>query len=66
VADRVTLLMTFAPGATAFRLDGDGDGGRMALVFGREDIVNAIAAYTMFSGDDGPRTVRVTFEEAPR
>ena len=58
----ITLDMTLAPGATAFRLDGDGDGGRMALVFGRDDVMNAIGAYTMFHDENGPCVVKVSFE----
>lgn len=63
---QVTMEMQLAPGRS-FSLDSDGDGGRIALIFGRDDVMNAIAVYTLITPANGDghheaRPVLVTFE----
>lgn len=63
--DAVQLVVSLAPGATAFRLDGQGDGGRIALDFDRTQVGAALAVYSLIAPTDGEdRLVRVRFELA--
>ena len=64
MSDRaVTLLVSLAPGSTAFRLDGAGDGGRMVLDFDRSQLAKAIEVYALLAPSAGEeRVVQVVFE----
>jgi len=65
MSEGIVVLMTLAEGATAFRLRGDGDGGRMALDFDRSQVAQAVGAYALMVDEDAEqRLVRVTFEVA--
>ena len=59
--DDVTVLVQFKSTASAFQLDGDGDGGQMTFVFDRSQVASATAAWAEFSG----KGFEITFA-APR
>lgn len=61
--DTQTLTVRLAPMTTAFRLDGEGDGGRLVLDFSRDEVAAALAVYALLAPTPGEeRLARVTVE----